>query len=156
MQACLSLFICGQELSHLAHSLLQLTHVRQIYYTEVVRRIPVKALTRYQKHLLLMQEIKSELFIIVNIEFLCVDLRENVESSLRLHSTDSRNIVKGLINKVSLLVNPSARLNVLIDTLVAAKCSLHNGLGRNIGAKTHGGEHIDSLYVALRLILGTA
>ena len=99
MQACLSLFICGQELSHLAHSLLQLTHVRQIYYTEVIRRIPVKALTRYQKHLLLMQEIKSELFIIVNIEFLCVDLRENVESSLRLHSTDSRNIVKGLDRK---------------------------------------------------------
>lgn len=56
-----------------------------------------------------MQEIKSELFIIVNIEFLCVDLRENVEGSLRLHSTDSRNIIKGLVNKVSLLVNPSAR-----------------------------------------------
>ena len=78
MQACLSLFICGQELSHLAHSLLQLTHVRQIYYTEVVRRIPVKALTRSQKHLLLIQENKSELFIIDNIEFLCDYLLENI------------------------------------------------------------------------------
>ena len=103
-----------------------------------------------------MKEIKSKLLIIVNIEFLCIDLRKNIERSLGLYGCDSRNVIECLVDKISLLINSSAWLNVLIYTLVTAKSGLHDGLCRNVGAKTHGGKHINAFNIALCLILRTA
>ena len=91
----------------------------------------------------------------MNIEFFCIDLRKNIECSLGLYGCDSRNVIECLVDKISLLINSSAWLNVLIYTLVSTKCSLYNGLGRNIGAKTHGGKHVNTFNIPLRLILGT-
>ena len=59
-------------------------------------------------------------------------LKKNIECSLGLYGCDSRNVIECLVDKISLLINSSARLNVLIYTLVSAKCSLYNGLCRNI------------------------
>ena len=85
-----------------------------------------------------MQKIQCKLLIIMNIEFLRINLRKNIESCLRLDRCDSRNIRQRLVYIVSLLINASARLNILIDTLISAQSRLHNGLCRHIGTQTHG------------------
>ena len=80
-----ALLICSKELFHLLHSLVQLTDIRQIYDTEMIRLMPVEALARNDKNLLVMQEIQRKLLIIVDIELLCIDLREDIKCCTRLH-----------------------------------------------------------------------
>ena len=79
-----------QEFSQLVCCFLKLSYIRQVHYSEMIRRSPVEALSGNQKDLFLMKEIKSKLLIIVNVEFLCIDLREDIESCLWLHSCNSR------------------------------------------------------------------
>ena len=79
-----------------------------------------------------MKKIQSKLFIIENIEFPSIDLREYIKCRMWFYNGNSRNIIQSLIDKISLLVNTSAWLDILIDTLISAKCSLYNGLCRNI------------------------
>ena len=122
----------------------------------MIRFLPVKALSRNKKHLLFMKEIQCKLLVIQDIEFLRVDLRENIKCCARLHRSNSRDIGKRLVNKLSLLVNSAARNNILVDTLITAQCRLNDGLCRNIGTKTHGGKHFQSLDVSLCPVLGTA
>ena len=93
---------------------------------------PVKAFARNDQYLFLMQEIKCKLFIICNIELLGIDLREDIESSMRFYYRNSRDIFQCIIDALSLLINSSTRFDILCDTLVSTKCSLYNGLGRNI------------------------
>ena len=122
----------------------------------MIRLVPVKAFTRNDENLLVMKEIQGKLLIIIDIEFLGIDLREYVKCRTRLYSGNSRNIIQSLIDKISLLVNTSAWLDILIDTLISAQCSLYNRLCRNIGAKAHGRKHVDSFYITFGLVLGSA
>ena len=76
---------------------------------------PVKAFARNDQYLFLMQEIKCKLFIICNIELLGIDLREDIESSMRFYYRNSRNIFQCIIDALSLLINSSADLNLTAD-----------------------------------------
>ena len=85
---------------------------------------PVKAFARNDQYLFLMQEIKCKLFIICNIELLGIDLREDIESSMRFYYRNSRDIFQCIIDALSLLINSSTRFDILCDTLVST-CLLY-------------------------------
>ena len=78
------LLICSKKLFHLLHCLVKLAYIRQINNAEVIRLLPVEALTRNNKHLFLMKKIQSKLFIIENIKFLSIDLREYIKCLAKL------------------------------------------------------------------------
>ena len=50
----------------------------------MIRLVPVKAFTRNDENLLVMKEIQGKLLIIIDIEFLGIDLREYVKCRTRL------------------------------------------------------------------------
>ena len=114
--------------------------------------MPVEAAAVDEKHLLFPQEVQRELGIVHDTEFLGIDLGEDVEGCLGLDSGDAGDIVQSLVDELSLLVKTAAGNDVVLDALIAAQCGLHDGLGRNIGAKAHVGEHID----AINIVLGDA
>ena len=61
----------------------------------MVGLLPIKALARHQQDLLFVQQIKSKLLIVGDVEFLRVDFREDVEAALGLYCGDAINAVKG-------------------------------------------------------------
>ena len=95
----------------------------QIHDTEVVGLMPVKALTGDQQDLLFPQQVKGELLIIGDVETLGVDLGEDIEAGLGLHSADTGDVIKGLGDKLSLLIYTSAGNDVVLDALIAAQRS---------------------------------
>ena len=76
--------ILFQETSHLFLDLCQLVHTREVNDTEMVWFLPVKAATMNQENLFLLQEIKNELFIIINAVHITVNFREDIKTRLRL------------------------------------------------------------------------
>ena len=106
--------------------------------------MPVKSTSLNDQDLLVTKQIKSKFLIIHDIELLRINLREHIKCSLRFYCADSRNIRQSLVNIFTLLVNTSTRNNIIIYTLVSAESCLHNGLRRNVRAKTHVGKHLDS------------
>ena len=103
----------------------------------MIRILPVKSTSMNDQDLFLTKQIQSKLFIICNVKLLCINLREDIKSSFWFHCTDTRDITQRIINKLSLFVNTSTRNDVIIDTLMTAKCCLDNCLRRNIGTKSH-------------------
>ena len=95
------------------------------------------------------QQIESKFFVVCDIELFRVNFREHVERSFWFDCGDTRNIAECLVNVFALLVNPSARNDVVVDALVAAKSGLDNGLGRNIRAETHVRKHFESFNIVL-------
>ena len=91
-----------------------------------------------------MEQVEGELLIVVDVELLHVDLREDVEGRLGLHRRDAVNLVEGLPDEVALLVDAAAGAHVGVHALVAAKRRLYDGLRRHVGAKAHVGEHVDA------------
>ena len=103
----------------------------------MIRILPVKSTSMNDQDLFLTKQIQSKLFIIGNVKLLRINLREDIKSSFWFHCTDTRDITQRIINKLSLFINTSTRNDVIIDTLMAAKCCLDNCLCRNIGTKSH-------------------
>ena len=73
-----------QEIPQLHRSILKHFHTRQINYSEMIRILPVKSRSTCDEDVLIPQKIKSELFIICDVELLLVKFREYVERCLRL------------------------------------------------------------------------
>ena len=148
--------ISEKEFSQPVSCLFQLAHIWQIHNAEMIWLSPVKAFSRHKKYLLLMKEIQGKLLVIHNIEFLSIDLRENVKCSPWFYCCNPWNISKCLVDIISLLINPSTRLDIFIHALIAAKSSLYDRLSRNVGAKPHGGKHIQAFDITFCLVLCTA
>lgn len=143
----LLLSVVAEEVLQLHHSLVQNLDSGQVNDPEMVRLMPVEALTGDQQYLLIPQQIKSELLIVSDIESLGVNLGEDVEACLGLYSADTGDIIQCLGDEFSLFIYTAAGNNVILDALIATQCCLHNGLGRYIGTKTHIGEHIETFDV---------
>ena len=103
----------------------------------MIRILPVKSTSMNDQDLFLTKQIQSKLLIICNVKLLRINLWEDIKSSFWFHCTDTRDITQRIINKLSLFINTSTRNDVIIDTLMAAKCCLDNCLCRNIGTKAH-------------------
>ena len=139
--------ICLQELSQSSHRFLQHRRTRKVNNAEVVRFLPVKASAGNHQNSFLTEKIKRKLIVICNVESLHINLREDVERSLRLLYGDTGDIIKQFINQLTLFVNPAARNNIFIHALVPTKRSLDDGLSGNIGAKPHIGKHVHAIDV---------
>ena len=109
----------------------------------MIRLSPVEAAAVDDQKFFVAQQIESKFFVVCDIELFRVNFREHVERSFWFDCGDTRNIAECFVNVFTLLVNSSARNDVVVDTLVAAKSGLDNGLCRNIGAETHVGEHFE-------------
>ena len=120
------LSIILQEIPQFHRSILKHFHTRQINHSEMIRIFPVKSASMNDQNLLLTKQIKSKLLIICNVKFLCINFREDIKSSFWFYCTDTRDITQCVINKFSLFINTSTRNDVIIDTLMAAKCCLDN------------------------------
>ena len=104
----------------------------------MIRRTPVKAFSRNDQNLFFMKEIQGKSLIIQDMELLRIDPGEYVKGGLWLDCRDPGDVRQSTVNKVSLLVDPAARLDIFIDALVAPQGCLDNGLGGHIGAQAHG------------------
>lgn len=124
--------IITQEISQLCCCCLEYLHIRKIYYSEVIRILPVKSRSTCDEDVLIPQKIKSELFIICDVELLLVKFREYVERCLRLNHTYSRYIAECFVYILPLIIDPSSRQEQLICTLISAKAGLNYTLSRNI------------------------
>ena len=138
------LSVITQEISQFLSSLVQNFNSGQIYNSEVVGLLQVETLTGNQQNLLIPQQIKGELLVVGDVKLLGVDLGEDVEAGLGLYRADTGDIVQCLGDELCLLIHAAAGDDVVLDTLIAAQCGLHDGLGRHIGAKTHVGEHVET------------
>ena len=142
-----SLPVRGQEEIQLLAGLGQNPCPGQVDDAEVVRFDPVEAGALDDQDLLLLEEIQCKLDVVRNVEFLRIDLRENIERRLRLLGRDAWNAVQRLIDKLPLVVNASAGLNIALAALVSAERGLHDGLRRHIGAEPHVGKHIQAVNI---------
>ena len=131
------MLISSQEVGNISGCFFQNLYTGQIYNTEMIRFLPVKAAAVDQKDFFLTEKIQGKFFIICDVEFFRINFRENIKCCLGFYCSDSRDVCKGFVNKFSLFINPSAGNNIIIYTLMSAKCSLYNRLSRYIGSQTH-------------------
>ena len=110
----------------------------------MVGLLPIKALAWHQQDLLFVQQIKSKLFIVGDVEFLRVDFREDVEAALGLYCGDAINAVKGVVHVFALFVYASAGNYIAFYALMPPKRRLDDALRWNVGAQAHVREHVDS------------
>ena len=115
----------------------------------------MEALTCGQKHLLFLQKVHTELFVVGNVKLLNVDLREAIERARRLHHGKTRNVIDHTVYEFTLFENASAGNQKLLRRLISAEAGLYNHLSRNIGAKSHVGKHVQAVDVALHIILSS-
>ena len=76
-----NLCVMLQEIAQFFDRLSELSSVRQIDNTEVIRNRPVKSAALHNQNLLLMQKIVCELYIIRNVEFADIQFREDVNAA---------------------------------------------------------------------------
>ena len=76
--------IVTEEVAQVTHSLSHFIRLGQHNYSEMVGRVPVKARTGDNEDMLLMEEVKSKLLVVCDVEFLYVKLREDIESAVIL------------------------------------------------------------------------
>ncbi|CKU32923.1 Uncharacterised protein [Mycobacterium tuberculosis] len=77
--------------------------------------LPVKASTMNQENLFLLQEIKDKLLIIIDTVHIAVDFWEDIEPRLGFNGRQTWNILNGIIDEISLLVDSSTRKKQFID-----------------------------------------
>ena len=87
----------------------------------------------YDQKFFVTQEIKSKFFIIYDVEFLCIDLREHIKCCLWFYGTDTWIIGQSIVDIFSLLINTTAGNDITFHALMTAESSLHNGLCRYVG-----------------------
>ena len=104
-----------EEVGEVFEGLFEHFHARQVHDTEVVGLSPVEAAAARNQDLLLVQQVKSELFVIGDVELFNIHLGEDVERRTRLNHRDAVNLVECLIHKVSLLVDTAAGTDVVVD-----------------------------------------
>ena len=103
----------------------------------MVGLVPMEARAAGYENFLFTKQIKSEFFIIGDVEFIGVKLRENVKCRFWFLCGNAGNRIQSFINIVSLFIYSSAGLKNSISRLSAAESGLNNALSGNIGAKAH-------------------
>ena len=131
-QLCLSIVV--QEVVQVGHAFAEHFDARQIYHAEMVGLLPVKAFAWNQQDFLFMQQIKSELLIICDIEFLRVNFREDVEATLRFYCGNAVNAVEGVVHVFALFVYASTGNHIAFYALVSPERRLNDALCGNVGA----------------------
>ena len=87
----------------------------------MVRLSPVEAAAARDQDLLLVQQVKSELLVIGDVELFNIHLGEDIERRTRLDHRDAVDLVECLIHKVALLVDTTAGADVVVNRLMAAE-----------------------------------
>lgn len=90
----------------------------------MIRLSPVEAAAVDDQKFFVAQQIESKFSSFVILNFFVSIFGEHVERSFWFDCGDTRNIAECLVNVFALLVNPSARNDVVVDALVAAKSGL--------------------------------
>ena len=122
------LTIITEEIRHLLHRALEHFDTRQIDDAEVVRILPIETGALHNEQLFVVQQVEGELFVVVDVELLRVDLREDIERGLWLDGGDAVDGVERLIDVFALLVEAAAGHQIIIDALMPAERGLHDGL----------------------------
>ncbi|MNJ23643.1 hypothetical protein D3C77_180310 [compost metagenome] len=100
------------------------------------------------------QQVKDELFVVVDRADFRVNPREGIKRPHGFDAADTGNVVEQLPGAVALLQQAAGWQNQIIDALVAAQGGLNGVLARNVGAQAHVGQHVDAFDVALGVLLG--
>ena len=133
--------------------------IGQEHQAEVIRVLPVERAAVAEENLLALEQIQGELFIVGNVEALNINLREQIERTVRAGAADAVNLIEHLVRQGALLVQAAAGNNQLVNGLVAAERGLDGVLCRNVGAQAHGGEQVNAFQVAgsvlLRAVIAT-
>ena len=82
-----------QKLPHPLHGSLKDLCLGKHHNPEMIRFLPGKPTAMYEKNFLLTKQIKCKLFIIKYIELFNINLREDIESCLRLNCRNTWNII---------------------------------------------------------------
>ena len=103
---CLSIVV--QEVVQIGHAFTEHFDARQIYHAEMVGLLPVEALDLVPAGSSFRAAIKSKLLVVSNIEFLCVNFREDVEAALGFYRGNTVDAVEGVVHVFTLFVYASA------------------------------------------------
>ena len=76
------LSIVGEEVGEFAHCVTKRLQAWQVDYAEVAWSLPIKAFSVYNQQLLIAQQIKRKLFVIVNVVSSRIELYKHVESGI--------------------------------------------------------------------------
>lgn len=99
------LIVCTEEIGKLTDGFPQHAHARQIDYAEVVRLLPIERTTMADQDMLVMQQIKGELLIRMNVELLHIDLWEDIERGLGLDCRNARNLIEHVVDEIALIMD---------------------------------------------------
>ena len=119
------LSVSGEKIAELIRSLVQYLYPWQINHSEVVGFLPVESSAVNNQYLLFSQKVEGKLFVVGDVEFLYINLRESIKGSLWLFYAYSGDTVECILHTLSLLVDSAAGQKVLVDTLVASESGLH-------------------------------
>ena len=86
--------IAVKEFAHTSHCSSELIGLRKHYNSEVVRLFPVEAAAGNKKNVCCMEKIPCELLIVGDVEFLYIELREEIKSSTVFNEADTVNFFK--------------------------------------------------------------
>ena len=99
-----------QKLLKLINSWAESSSVGKEYYSEVIRLMPVEARAAGDENMLFTKQIKREFFVIGDVEFLGVELGEDIEGTLGLCCRYTVNGVESVVYEISMLINSAAGL----------------------------------------------
>ncbi|RMM96865.1 hypothetical protein ALQ69_104060, partial [Pseudomonas savastanoi pv. glycinea] len=146
------LTITLQEVTDAANGLLQFVDTWQCHDAEVIRVWPVERGALNYQQFFRKQQVEDEFFVVEDRAHLRVDARECIQRAHRLDAADAGNIVEQFPGAVALFQQAARRKNQVVDTLIAAQCSLNGVLARYVGTQAHVGQNVDAFDVALRVV----
>jgi len=111
--------IAVQEAGKAFNRFFDLALVRQGNHAEVVGAYPVEARALHDEHFFLREKIAGKLHVVADVEFLNVQLGENVERAFGAHAAYAVDVVEHFGGDDALVVEPPAGNDKLVDALVA-------------------------------------
>lgn len=106
--------IAGEEVGQAVAGPVEQIHVGQIDNAEVVGVDPVEAAAVRDEDLLLLEQIESEKLVVMDVEFLHIHLRENVEGGVGLGDRNAGYGPEPVVNHLALLVDTASRNEKLL------------------------------------------
>ena len=82
------LAIVEKEVGEFAHCVTKRLQARQVDYAEVAWSLPIKAFSVHNQQLLIAQQIKRKLFVVVNVVSTWIELYKHVESLSLIHISE--------------------------------------------------------------------
>ena len=134
----LRLLVAGKKVFHAVAGHGKHGCVGQVDDAEMVRMDPVEARSMCNEDFFLFQQVKSELFVVTNMEALDVHFWENVKGCLRFDATDPGNVGQATVDKLTLFIDPAAWLQHLFCFRSGLEGRSNDGLCRYVRAQAHG------------------